>query len=377
MRIAMLSDDWWPVSGGGPVHVRSLSIALAEHFGDEVDVYTRELRDDDGEHTETEYYADGKVRVVRLGPCTRFRNPLGRIASAVTPLPKLVGADYDVIHGHTYVPAVPSWLARTLTGTGSVFTVHGLPAIDRDGDLGERLMRWAVSRLVFDFAFDSVISVNRENAATLREAHDEVAYVPNGVDVSRFRPDLAPTERKLLFVGRLDQPKRVADLVDAFATIAEEFPDRELVVVGSGPRAADLRRRAARTDVADRIEFAGEASREAVARHYAAAELFVLPTRWEGQPLSVLEAWASGLPVVTTDVDGVRELVDHGRNGYLVEPRSATSLADGLRYALSNPDEAAAWGERGRETVEREYSWKRCAERTRRIYRSVASDAGA
>lgn len=374
MRIAMLSDDWWPVTGGGPVHVKSLSIALAERFGDEVDIYTRELEDGDGKHTEPEYYADGRVRVIRLGPCTEFRNPVGRIASAFTPLPKLLQNDYDVLHGHTYVPAVPLRLARTLTGTSSVFTVHGMPATDESDpnfDVGEWLMRWAVSRLVFDLDFDSVISVNRKNVAALETHHDDVHYVPNGVDVSRFRPDVAPSEQRLLFVGRLDQPKRVRDLVDAFAAIADEFPSRELIVVGSGPREAALRRRAERTGVADRIRFVGDVSRGEIARYYASAELLVLPTRWEGQPLSVLEAWAAGLPVVTTDVDGVRELVDHGENGYLVEPMSAEALADGIRYALQNPDEADEWGRAGRETVEQEYSWERCAERTRRVYRSV------
>lgn len=374
MRIAMLSDDWWPVTGGGPVHVKSLSIALAEQFGDEIDIYTRELKDGDGEHAETEYYADGRVRVIRLGPCTEFRNPVGRIASAVTPLPKLLQNDYDVVHGHTYVPAVPLRLARALTGTRSVFTVHGMPATDEqvaNFDVGERLMRWAVSRLVFDLDFDSVISVNRQNVAALEAHHDDVHYVPNGVDVSRFRPDVAASERRLLFVGRLDQPKRVRDLVDAFAAIADEFPNRELVVVGSGPREDSLRRRADRTGMGDRIRFVGDVSREEIARYYASAELFVLPTRWEGQPLSVLEAWSAGLPVVTTDVDGVRELVGHGENGHLVEPTSAEALADGIRYALQNPDEADEWGRAGRETVEQEYSWERCAERTRRIYRST------
>jgi glycosyltransferase involved in cell wall biosynthesis len=379
MRIAMLSDDWWPETGGGPVHVKALSIALAERFGDRVDVFTRKLKDENGRHDAPERYADGKVRVIRLGPCTEFRNPAGRIASAVTPLGGLLRSDhdYDVIHGHTYVPAVPLRLGRALTGTPTVFTVHGLPSTgdhETDPGLGERLMRWTVARLVFELDHDAVVSVNRRNVGPLAEHHERVRHVPNGVDLSRFRPDLAPTEQKVLYVGRLDEPKRVRDLVDAFAAVAEEFPDLELVVVGSGPRRAELERRAAVTGVGDRIQFVGEASRTAVARHYASARLFVLPTRWEGQPLSVLEAWAAEVPVVATDVDGVRELVEHRENGYLVEPKSAEALAAGLRHALSNPDEAAAWCKSGRETVRREFTWKRCAERTREVYETVVRD---
>lgn len=385
MRIAMLSDDWWPVTGGGPAHVKSLSIALAERFGDEVDVYTRQLRDGDDAYRATEYYADGRVRVVRLGPCTEFWNPVGRVASTLTPVPKLLANDYDVIHGHTYLPAVPLRLGGALTGTPTVFTVHGMP-LTSEGESGgagdgladrvaDRVREWAISRLVLGFEYDSVVSVNRTNVARLEANHDDVTYVPNGVDVDRFRPDAAPDEKKVLYLGRLDPQKRVGDLIDAFAAVADEFPDRELVIVGSGRSEAELRRRAAQSRAADRIRFTGKVPDEEVPRQYASAELFVLPSRWEGHPLSLLEAWASGLPVVASDVKGVREFVEHGENGYLVDPKTPGALADGLRYALRRSDEARRWGREGRKRVDEEFAWRRCAERTRRAYRSVMDGA--
>lgn len=379
MRIAMLSDDWWPVTGGGPTHVKALAIALAENFGDEIDVYTRKLKDEDGRaYTENEQYANGKVNVVRLGPTTEYWNPVGRVTSMATPIPKLLANDYDVIHGHTYLPAVPLRVASALTGTPSVFTVHGMPLtsdVAGNQSIADRIREWAISRLVLDFEYDSVISVNRTNVDLLAAHHDDVAYVPNGVDVERFRPDAAQNERKILYLGRLDPQKRVGDLIAAFEGIADEFPDVELVVVGTGRMEDDLRQRAARSPVADRIRFTGKVPDAEVPRQYASAELFVLPSHWEGHPLSLLEAWASGTPAIATDVEGIREFVEHGENGYLVEPKSPESLAAGLRHALSHPERAAEWGQAGRETVLREFTWERCAERTRAIYEAVSDRA--
>jgi len=377
MRIAMLSDDWWPITGGGPAHVKSLSIALAEYFDDDVDVYTRQLRDNGTAYTAEETYVDGQVRVVRLGPCTEFRNPIGRTTSTLTPLPKLLANDYDVIHGHTYLPAIPLRLSKVLTGAATVFTVHGMPLTseaESESGITDRVREWAISQLVFGFDYDSVISVNRTNMSRLEENQDDVTYIPNGVDVNRFRPDAAPDEKKVLYLGRLDPQKRIDILIDAFSEIADEFPDRDLVIVGTGRQEEELKQRAAQSAAADRIHFTGRVSDEEVPRHYASAELFVLPSRWEGHPLSLLEAWASGSPVLASNVNGIREFVDHRKNGCLVDPNSTDSLAAGLRCALTHSDEVRQWGHEGRKRVHEEFTWKRCATRTRRVYRSAISE---
>jgi hypothetical protein len=86
MRIAMIQDDWWPRTGGGPVHVKELSTALAENFDHQIDIYTRALKKDGERYSSSEQFADGDVTLHRLAPCTEYWNPVGRVASLFTPL---------------------------------------------------------------------------------------------------------------------------------------------------------------------------------------------------------------------------------------------------------------------------------------------------
>jgi glycosyltransferase involved in cell wall biosynthesis len=112
-------------------------------------------------------------------------------------------------------------------------------------------------------------------------------------------------------------------------------------------------------------------SDEAIPRYYRRARLFVLPSVWEGHPLTLSEAWAAETPVIASDVEGIAEFVDHEDTGYLVEPESPSELADAMRLALSNPDEAEHWAENAYELVTVEYSWDGVAEQTDNIYNQL------
>jgi len=374
MKIAMLQDDWWPRTGGGPVHVKELSVALAENFGHEIDIYTRALQQDGDQYKQTEQFAGGAVTLHRLGPCTEYWNPVGRIASMVTPLPKLLAGDYDIIHGHTFLPAMPTRLGKALTDASTVFTVHGTAITSGVGRDTSKLAgaKLRIERqFVLGFDYDHVISVNNEHVGLLADHHPNVSCIPNGVDLDRFSGDLERSS-DILFLGRLAPKKRVSDLIRAFAQFESEFPETDLIIVGTGPKQEELVELANDLNVSDRVIFEGRVSDEAVTRHYASAGVFVLPSVWEGHPLTLLEAWASGAPVIATSVEGIEEFVDHRETGYLVPPKSPDELADGLRFALDNPDKACKWGENARKLVEAEYSWDGVAERTHQLYTDIA-----
>lgn len=373
MRIAMLQDDWWPRTGGGPVHVKELSVALAEEYGYEIDIYTRALEKDGQRYDHTEQFADGAVTLHRLGPCTEYWNPIGRVASLATPVPKLLSGDYDIVHGHTFLPALPTRLGKTLTDAATVFTVHGTAltsGVGRDTSKLAAVKRRIERAFVLEFDYDHVVSVNNEHVGLLAEHHSDVSCIPNGVDLDRFSVDVDRGE-DILFLGRLAPKKRVSDLIRAFAQIEEDVPESDLVVVGTGPKEAELKDLAVQLGVDDRVSFEGRVSDEAIPRYYASAGVFALPSVWEGHPLTLLEAWASGAPVVTSAVEGIEEFVEHEETGYLVPPKSPDELADALVYALQNRDEALEWGQNARELVEAEYSWDGVAERTDALYRDI------
>jgi glycosyltransferase involved in cell wall biosynthesis len=346
---------------------------MAETFDHEVDIFTRALKKNGASYTDTETYGDGRVRVNRLRPTTEYWNTAGRLCSLVTPVPKLVRGDYDIIHGHTFLPSVPTQLGGHLSSTPTVFTVHGTAlstGVGKDRSRLTGIKRRLEHYFILGFDYDHVISVNRHHLDLLDDHHESLSYIPNGVDVERFDKD-TERNRDILFLGRLDPKKRVSDLIEAFGQIADEYPDTRLVIVGAGSLEAELKEQARKTAVRDRIVFEGRVPDEAVPEYYASSELFVLPSVWEGHPLTVLEAWASGIPVITTEVEGIQEFVDHKENGYLVPPESPTDIANALRTSLDDPESAREWARQARELVSAEYSWEAAARRTEGVYREV------
>jgi len=373
MRIAMVQDDWWPEVGGGPKHVKSLSIQLAEQFEHEVDIYTRALAENGEHYDENETYADGAVKVYRVGPPVDYWSPIGRGSFLFLPVPVLVQHDYDIIHGHTFLPALPTKLTGMVTDTPIVFTVHGTTlttGVGRETSISAGVKQYIERQFILNFNYDHVISVNNEHLDLLEANHDSVSVVPNGVELAKFEKKI-PRQDEILFLGRLAPKKRVSDLIAAFAEISEDFPKYELVIVGTGPKEESLKADVRSRGLSDRVSFKGKVSDKKIPEFYNRASLFVLPSVWEGHPLTLLEAWASGLPVVATNVDGIAEFVEHEENGYLVPVQSPPHLAEGLRYALANPEKAKSWGQAGHELVRNQYSWKKAAEKTQAVYKSI------
>ncbi len=373
MRIAMVQDDWWPRTGGGPVHVKELAIALAKQYGHEIDIYTRALNKDGKAHTAPETFAGGLVRLHRLKPTTQYWNPIGRVVSLFTPIPHLLTEEFDIVHGHTFLPAVPTRTAGLLSNAASVFTVHGTAltsGVGHDESALASVKRRLEKQFILGFDYDHVISVNTEHLNLLDGHHSNFSCVPNGVGIERFDVEVEDRD-EILFLGRLAPKKRVSDLVEAFSDIADEYPDTDLVIVGTGPKEDELQAQANRLGINDRVQFEGRVSDEAIPRYYRRARLFVLPSVWEGHPLTLLEAWAAEVPVITSDVEGIAEFIDHEETGYLVPPKSPPELADALRYALENREETERWASNAYDLVTAEYSWEGVAEQTNEIYERI------
>ena len=163
---------------------------------------------------------------------------------------------------------------------------------------------------------------------------DKLVVIPNGVDVARFaraKPASSASlgrtgnRRLIACLGRLDPQKGVAWLLEAMPRVFVEVPGLELVLVGDGPLRGRLETLAAQLGIADRVLFAGY--RDDVPEILAASELVVLASRWEGMPNAVLEAMASGRPVVATDVGGLSEMVEDGISGFLAPAGDPPALA--------------------------------------------------
>jgi len=371
MKIAMMIDSWFPVIGGGPVHVLELSKRLIRNHGCDVDVYTRAVKHEGRKYEGEESLFDGRIRVIRTGPCVDFWSHVGRIKYLSLFIPGV--RRYDIVHAHSYAGGIPARRMGKKTGVPVVFTVHGsgLAAWEYlSGGLTRLFKKKMEEMILLKLRYDHVISVSEEFAEVAREYHSRVTYIPNGIDVEKFSASGEKTN-DLLFVGRLMPQKSLDTLIHAMRVVVAKNSSIKLRVVGCGPMEKDLRAMVDAFDLRKNIEFV-QAEGDALTREYASSKIFVLPSVYEGFPLVILEAWASGLPVIGTDVSGTRELVKDRENGLLVPRRSSKELSDAIFYALDHPEEAAEWGRKGRELAGT-FLWDTVAEKTFSVYRAEIS----
>ena len=266
----------------------------------------------------------------------------------------------DIVHAH----ALP---VAARVRTASIPTIINLPGMADPRDVAD--LRLADAIVADGYAAEHL-------PAALGRA---VEHVPKGVDVETFRPDgphvraALGLERKriALVVSRLVPIKNVALAVDAMSIAARSRSDLALVLVGDGPLRAGLEARVAALGLGGQVVFAGRVPHEEMPRWYRSADLFVLPSEFDNSPNVALEAMASGVPVVATDVGGLRQYVHHGVNGDLVPAGDGAALARSMLRYLDDPSLAAQVGRRNREDVVAGFSWAQSARVLRSVYERV------
>jgi starch synthase (maltosyl-transferring) len=206
----------------------------------------------------------------------------------------------------------------------------------------------------------------------------KIHVIPNGVDYERFAnaepADLtqfgAPRgSRVLLFVGRLDPQKGPLQLLEAAAELFADHADLHLVMVGDGPLASELREWTRARSFESRIHFVGR--QENIAALMRAADLFVLPSRWEGLPNVVLEAMAAGTPVVATAVEGVRDLLGEGKFGVVVPLNGEPRLSEAIRAALRQNEPGREAAQMAQRLVREKFTWPLVVAEYERLYAEI------
>ena len=286
----------------------------------------------------------------------------------------------DIVHSRNW-GAFDAVAAAALARVPAVLHgEHGREASDPEGlnSRRNRLRRWAAP---FTSSF---VTVSRDLArwliGTVGVPAAKVVTIHNGVDTRRFGEEDRVAARRALglaadtlvvgTVGRLDPVKNQGALLDAYAGLARMDARHALVVVGDGPCRAALEARAAHADLAGRIRLVGE--RNDVARLLAGFDVFALPSIAEGVSNTVLEAMATGLPVVATRTGGNPELVDDGVTGRLVPVGDQPALTDALSAYLVDAHLRQLHGKAGRQRALDEFSLERMVSRYRQLYRAVS-----
>ena len=201
----------------------------------------------------------------------------------------------------------------------------------------------------------------------------EYKIIPNGIDVDHFSRDAEPWPQfqdgktNILFVGRLEKRKGLKYLLQAYSQLKWELPNTRLIVVGPGNLDKDCHRILGASNPPD-VVLAGRVSYDHLARYYATADIFCAPaTGAESFGIVLLEAMAAGKPVVASDIDGYKGIIQHGRQGLLFPARDPEGLAAALRFLVLNPEPARQLGQNGRMMVE-QYRWDSVAKQVESYY---------
>lgn len=195
--------------------------------------------------------------------------------------------------------------------------------------------------------------------------NDTIVVIANGVDVDRYKDSidrdevraelgLDPNAFVMVMVAMFKRQKGHVYLIEAAAEVLPLHPEACILLIGDGELKPEMERRVQAAHIADAVRFLG--SRHDVARILAASDLFVLPSLWEGLPMALLEAMASGLPCIATTVSGTRQVIVPDVTGLLVPPGNTPALRDAMLTMLTAPEGARPMGVAGRRRVSSEFS---------------------
>ena len=215
---------------------------------------------------------------------------------------------------------------------------------------------------------------------------EKITVIPAGIDVNRFNPSndgkrwrkkLNITDKKVvLCMAKLTYLKGIHYLIEAFKKISDQYKDTMLIIAGSGNKAEEKRLRNLVVSLAikDKVIFTGWVNYSDAPYLHAASDVFVHPSLLEGTPLVILEAMATGKPVIATNIAGVPDMITDGIDGFLVEEKNVGQIVEKLSVLLDDEVLCRKIGENARKKVEEKFSWDTIAEQILGVYGEVIRD---
>jgi colanic acid/amylovoran biosynthesis glycosyltransferase len=288
---------------------------------------------------------------------------------------------YDLIHCHFGPNGQRALMWRTFGAIQGpiITTFHGY-----DANILPRIFGRSLYRRLFKEGDSFTVGSEfmRRRIVALGAPEARISKLPMGVDLSQFRfleRTIAPSgELRLLTVARLVEVKGIEYALRATALLRAECPRLRYWIAGEGPLRGSLEQLAAKLDLKGTVEFIGSLPQHAIAQLHRQAHLFVLPSivtaagEEENQSVALIEAQASGLPVIATAIGGNAESVRENVSGLLVTPRDPQALANAIIQVARHPEAWASMGRAGRKHVEEHFDLSRLNERLIELYQQVA-----
>ncbi len=294
---------------------------------------------------------------------------------------KLLKSDFDVVHvhSHLYFSSIQAAISRRIRRRPPmIIHLHGGVGPPPTLKLGTIKL---LAKTLFDKTFarftlnsaDVILSISQHDlnyaVRVFNIDKKKAIVVPNGVDTKLFFPKKHPkfnTER-LIYVGDLELWKGLSYLIGAVRKLVSENRKVSLTIVGDG----DSRKKLEKLAQGLPVKFLGQQPHERIPRLLRNSSIFVIPSLWEGMPTVVLEAMASGIPVIATAVGGIHEIVSNGRTGILVPSKNPAAIAQAITKISENPSLRQNLHMRAIKMVQLKYSFEKITSTVEKIYKSL------
>ncbi len=390
-KVCFISPEYWPLTGGTGSYVYYLSNELLKK--------------------------DYKIYVVTGSNQTKDIKVNPQLDVSFLKIPKmpivksfmLAGNSYRKLQSvrdtanvdimHPQLPLTPSFAVPPNFGKSLVCTVHSTWKGEAEAIRGEPYMRlnanekFLVSFNWFLRIFEEgmlyrarkIIAVSNftkwELVNYYKIPEGKIRVIHNGVDINKFKPaedkrkvkaelGFNPDDIAIVSVGRLYARKGLFTLIQSIPVVIKRFPNAKFIISGKGQsdEMKKLIAHAEKIGVKNNIIFTGYYPDKKLPKLYQAADVFAFSTFYEHHPFAVLEALATGLPVVTTTVGGIPETIESGKNGFLVEPFNEKQFAEKILYLLEHPAFAAEMGALARKTVVEQLDWRIVVKEAMKVY---------
>lgn len=393
-RICMIINRFHPIVGGAERQALLLSDRLCR-MGHQVAILTRRITSELPTHEEF----DG-MKIRRLEPAgySRLTNYLSAFSCFTYLLSH--GRRFDVLHCHSVEHiSLAAILAARLIGRPIICKVPTAGDLTRQGfpyanlpwyvRLARRIFFIRKWRPVMLRWTDAIIAPSEEIRQEIKEINllSHHRFIPNGIDTTKFHP-ISLSDRKalrqmlklpldshiLIFVGRLVPRKGIDILIKAWPEVIKRLPEAFLVICGSGQYQVDsieteLISLVSGSTFEQSVKFLGNVAN--VDEYLKTANLFIFPSRGEGLPNALLEAMATGLPIVASNVGGVKDLIHHEDTGHIFNVKNQDQLIESIHKVLTNPKYAQRLGESARRFVEDEFSIDTVLEKYIDLYETI------
>lgn len=283
---------------------------------------------------------------------------------------------YDIVHFHTVpdriglIIQMPELLCAKLYGKKVIIEVHVGNQLNDHTE--NRLFKWCLNKA-------DVVALLAVRWKKLFEEKFKDVKTPTTVIYNACREvDSLPYsehEKTIIMVGDLRVNKSCNTLIDAFAKINNDYPDWKIVLLGRGNQEDNLKKQAISLGIEDKVIFPGYVTGETFAGIFGKAGLHCMCSKVEGFPMAVLEAWSYGVPVITTPVGGLPDVMEEGKNCISFNHGDHNKLAENLRYLIDNPEKRYEMSEYSKEFAKDNFSLNKISDDIDELYQKVLNNA--